>query len=119
MHIAQVVPSGKLQVGETVATGQINSVTEILDSRLNVSQLIVSLATTDQDLALVFWLGIIDQLYCSVQLADGVCDPTLLKQQQTVLSSRDDSQLAERSSDGPARSAYTRRRILFALWPSS
>jgi hypothetical protein len=65
-----------------------------------VAQLIVSFAATDQDLAFVFRLGIIDQLHCSVQLADGICDPTFLKQQKTVLSSRNDSQLAERSPIG-------------------
>jgi hypothetical protein len=60
----------------------------------------MSFATIDQDLALVLRLGVIEQPNRSIQLIDGICDPSLSKQQQAVLCSCDDRQLAERSTIG-------------------
>jgi hypothetical protein len=62
---------------------------------LNVSELMMSLTTADDDLALVFRLSVVNQLHRPVQLPDGIREPTLSKQQNTVLSSRDNGQLAQ------------------------
>ena len=69
--------------------------TEVRDGRLNVSQLMMSLTTADNDLALVFRLSAVNQLHRSVQLPDGIREPTLSEQQNTVLSSRDNGQLTQ------------------------
>ena len=55
----------------------------------------MSLTTADNDLALVFRLSAVNQLHRSLQLPDGIREPTLSEQQNTVLSSRDNGQLTQ------------------------
>ena len=79
---------------------------EVVNGLLDISELIVSLATVDEDLALVCGLGVIDQLNCSVQLLDRSCCPTLPQQQQTMLRSCHDPQMVESSTIGKLLSVY-------------
>jgi hypothetical protein len=81
VHIAEVEPRGELQFCELVAPAQDKSMAEILDSGLNVAQLIVSLAAIDQDLASVGRLGVSEQLSCSIQLLDRIGHEALSEQQ--------------------------------------
>src|SRR3954454_15571563 len=96
MHVAEVEPRGELQFCKSVASAQIESTAEILDSGWNMSELIMSLAPIDQDLAAIRRLSIVDQLNCSIELPNRVAEQPVSKQQQAVLRSRNDSKLAQR-----------------------
>ena len=65
-----------------------------------MSELIVNLPAIDQDLASIRQVGVLDQLNCSVQLLDRISEETLSQQQETVLRSRDNCQLTQRSAAG-------------------
>jgi len=71
-----------------------------------MTQLIMSLTAIDQDLALIRRLSVAHQLSRSIQTLDRVCGPTLPKQQQAVLRSCDDAQLAQRSTTGELLSVH-------------
>lgn len=80
MHVAEVVAGRELKFGKPVASAQGKSPAEVGNCGLNVSQLIMCFATIDQDLALVRWFCVIQQLNRSIQLRNRIENSAFAKQ---------------------------------------
>ena len=80
MHVTEVVAGGELKFGKPVASAQGKSTAEVGNCGLNLSQLIMCFAAIDQDLSLVRWFGIIQQLNRTIQLRNRIENSTFAKQ---------------------------------------